>query len=392
MLKLLLTTVAICGHVALGTIVLNRLHATALPYWLLKLVDAVWAIWHLLTPVMWIIWMQHPSWVAAHRPGFGTLVVMHFASCIAAAVSLIPGWLHRALTRQTTALQLTGQTEVVDITRELGYVPAGSVLTRLLIRVPGNEVLHLHKNEKRLVVPRLHPALHGFSITHISDLHFTGQLQEDFYHEVVRQSNKLESDIITVTGDLIDKRKCMDWLGDILGQLRAKQGVYFVLGNHDVRVRDEFGIRNALTSVGLIDVGRRWVQQEVRDGHHIVLAGNELPWFIPAANMVDCPAHGQPDSPLRVLLAHSPDQLNWARAHGFDLMLAGHTHGGQIQLPILGPIFSPSRHGVRYCSGTFFEHPTLMHVSRGISGTRQMRYKASPEVTKLVLLNENMPA
>jgi uncharacterized protein len=63
-------------------------------------------------------------------------------------------------------------------------------------------------------------------------------------------------------------------------------------------------------------------------------------------------------------------------------MLAGHTHGGQIRLPVVGPVFSPSRFGVRYASGTFFRAPTLMHVSRGLSGTRPLRFNCRPELAQ----------
>jgi hypothetical protein len=66
-------------------------------------------------------------------------------------------------------------------------------------------------------------------------------------------------------------------------------------------------------------------------------------------------------------------------------MLAGHTHGGQIRLPVIGPMVSPSRFGVRYASGVFHEAPTLMHVSRGISGLDPIRINCLPEVTKIIL-------
>ena len=136
-----------------------------------------------------------------------------------------------------------------------------------------------------------------------------------------------------------------------------------------------------------MDLGRRWTQIEV-EGCPIVLAGNELPWFVPAADMSDCPASDGKSSPLRILLSHAPDQLPWARGNKIDLMLAGHTHGGQVQFPVVGPVLSPSRFGVRYASGTFYEQPTLMHVSRGISGTRHLRINAPPELTKLKLVRQ----
>ena len=72
-------------------------------------------------------------------------------------------------------------------------------------------------------------------------------------------------------------------------------------------------------------------------------------------------------------------------AHDVDLMLAGHLHGGQIRLPWIGPILSPSRQGVRYASGVFQSPPTTLHVSRGLSGELPIRLNCPPEVTELVL-------
>jgi predicted MPP superfamily phosphohydrolase len=67
-------------------------------------------------------------------------------------------------------------------------------------------------------------------------------------------------------------------------------------------------------------------------------------------------------------------------------MLAGHVHGGQIRLPLFGPIFVPSRYSRRYDCGTFDEPPTLLHVSRGLSGQHPLRYNCRPEVTKIILV------
>lgn len=386
-MKFLLAGIALSGHVALGTIIINRLHATALPRWAKKIIDIIWMFWHALIPMIWFAWVIDSSEFWGEWSAWKPLIFIHLVICAAAAVSLIPGWLKRSITRQTTEFQLSNHTSVVDMKKELGKRPTPSTISRLCSYVPLNEILHLHVNEKVIVLPRLDPKLDGLTITHFSDVHYTGQISEDFHHEVVRRANELGSDMIAVTGDLIDKRRCMSWLGDILGQLRAEHGVYFVLGNHDLRVKNEFGVRNALTTQGLTDLGRRWMQVEVRSCP-IVLAGNELPWFGPAADMSDCPKRDSNNSALRILLSHAPDQISWARTNHFDLMLAGHTHGGQVQFPVVGPVLSPSRYGVRYASGTFYEAPTMMHVSRGISGTRHLRINAPPELTKIVLKAE----
>ena len=117
-------------------------------------------------------------------------------------------------------------------------------------------------------------------------------------------------------------------------------------------------------------------------GTEVLIAGNEFPWF-PRPADADLAGLGQVS--YAILLSHSPDQLPWARAHGFHLMLAGHTHGGQIRFPIVGPVVCPSRFGVRYASGMFDEPPTLMHVSRGLSGVHPLRFNCPPEVTLLEL-------
>jgi predicted MPP superfamily phosphohydrolase len=85
------------------------------------------------------------------------------------------------------------------------------------------------------------------------------------------------------------------------------------------------------------------------------------------------------------LLAHSPDQLSWARRGDGDLMLAGHTHGGQIRLPLIGPVFSPTRDGVQFAAGLFHAPPTILNVSRGLSAELPLRMNCAPEIIHLTL-------
>jgi predicted MPP superfamily phosphohydrolase len=92
-----------------------------------------------------------------------------------------------------------------------------------------------------------------------------------------------------------------------------------------------------------------------------------------------------PEGVFRLCLSHTPDNIGWARQHQINLMLAGHNHGGQIRLPLVGSVIVPSRYGRRYDCGTFHEPPTLLHVSRGLAGKEPVRYNCRPEVAKLVL-------
>ncbi|HTN74835.1 MAG TPA: metallophosphoesterase, partial [Pirellulaceae bacterium] len=226
--------------------------------------------------------------------------------------------------------------------------------------------------------------LNGLAIVQLSDLHYTGQLTRDYYNYVIDRANELEGDLIVITGDIVDKVPCIDWISDTLGRLQAPHGVYFILGNHDKRVPDVELLRRTLMQAGLKDVGGRAMTLEI-NGVEVHLAGNELPWLpLRAAPEVFQP-HDRDHEVFRLLLSHTPDQYAWARERGYDLMLAGHCHGGQVRIPGIGPIVSPSRFGIRYASGLFYEAPTLLHVSRGISGTHPLRLWCQPELVKLVL-------
>ncbi len=110
-----------------------------------------------------------------------------------------------------------------------------------------------------------------------------------------------------------------------------------------------------------------------------------MPWLGPLPDLSTCPGGEGDDWPLRVLLAHTPDQWPWAVQNDFDLMLAGHTHGGQVCLPLVGPIFCPSNAGVEMASGVFYKLPTVIHVTRGVSGEFPLRWNCPPEVANLIL-------
>jgi predicted MPP superfamily phosphohydrolase len=249
--------------------------------------------------------------------------------------------------------------------------------------LPGNEVFHVAVNEKQLAIPRLSAAHEGLRIVHLSDLHMSGRIAKAYFEEVVAQVNVLEADLIAITGDIVERAPCIDWIPDTLGRLRASGGVYYVLGNHDKRV-DRKQLTQALTSAGLVYLGSRWQQVGVR-GVPLILAGNELPWFRPAADLGDCPPHTSDGLPLRVVLAHTPDQFAWAEARDVDLILAGHNHGGQVCLPLVGAILAPSLHGVRYAGGAYHRGNTVLHVSHGTSCLTPIRWNCPPEIAVLTL-------
>ena len=120
-----------------------------------------------------------------------------------------------------------------------------------------------------------------------------------------------------------------------------------------------------------------------------MIAGDETPWMGSAPQWPDRHPPDIATSPeLRILLSHTPDNLPRARTDGVHVMLSGHNHGGQVQLPLIGPVFSPSRYGCRYAGGAFWEPPTLLHVSRGLAGRHPLRWHCRPEITVLELVSE----
>jgi predicted MPP superfamily phosphohydrolase len=270
------------------------------------------------------------------------------------------------------------QAEVIDVAEQLGYRPEGTGREAFLTRLPGNETFQVEFVERTLCPPRLPRAWDGLTILHLSDLHFNGTPAEAFFRWVVERCNQWGPDLIALTGDIADSLDEQEWILPILSQLRSRVAGFAILGNHDFWYEPDL-IRTYVNEAGLTMLGNSWQQIKVR-GLPLVVVGHEGPWDRPAPNLSSCPT-----DPFRLCLSHTPDNIAWARRAGIDLMLSGHVHGGQIRLPGIGSLLVPSVYGRRYDCGTFAEGPTLLHVSRGLSGEHPLRYFCRPEVTLLRL-------
>ncbi len=308
--------------------------------------------------------MTSAFWLLPGMVGFGLLIL-----------STIRHWRYRP-----PAFETVLQSQVIDVTdrvpmREL----IGEGRARWLAMLPYNQQFQLEIVEKSYPFPRLPPAWDGLSIVHFSDVHFRGPVTRRYFEEVMAEAAALKGDLVFFTGDLMDHRQCLEWIPSTLGTLSAPLGCYFVLGNHDwyLPVTDE--MRQRLQSHGWKNTAGQ-ITELRRGDERLVIAGTERPWMGTAPDFTGIPAEA-----FRVVLSHGPDQIDWAEANHVDLMFAGHTHGGQIRLPILGPVYAPSRYSCRYASGVFYRPPTLMSVTRGISGREPIRYNCRPELTKVIL-------
>lgn len=379
---------ALLGHFGLGLTYANYVHNLRTTR---QRVALLTRLGQLLFLVIWGavgLYFQRHGFGILSRPS-GDAIPPALAAllllCVPVGMGPVSWSLYRRL-RPVRCMQLrsTARTSY-DLVERLGRHPITPGLLARLARLPGNQVFELDVAEKEIVLPRLPESLDGLSIAHLSDLHLHDDLLEQaFYDEVIDLTNELRADLVMVTGDLIDHVSCIEPVAKLLGRLEARHGVYVIFGNHDWLIGHCAELQRALEAAGLVYVGGRW-QRLAIDGEEVWLAGNEQPWIGPAAPLSDRPRRSSDGRPLSIALVHTPDQYPWARRGDFDLMLSGHTHGGQIAFPWLGPIFGAARTGVRYISGVFYEPPTVLHVSRGIAGDKPLRFNCPPEITKLTL-------
>lgn len=282
--------------------------------------------------------------------------------------------------------QISSESRVLDIAERLGYRPLGNGPYQILTRIPWNQFLKLEIYTIEFRLSQLPPEWDGLSIVHISDLHFLGTPDRPYFEQLFELAAGLPSDLVAFTGDLLDCEERIDWLDATFGKLKAPLGCYFILGNHDWYLQNTADVRTSLEGLGWHGVAGRCLEVE-HHGQRLQIGGSEVPWMgthpqFPTAT----------ERPFRILLSHTPDNYPWARSCSVDLMLSGHNHGGQVRLPLFGAIHTPSSFGTKYAGGTFWESPTLLHVSRGVAGRHPWRWNCLPELTRIVLRSEKSQA
>lgn len=237
-----------------------------------------------------------------------------------------------------------------------------------------------------IALPDLPNDLAGLRILQLSDIHLSPYLSESEFARVVDASNELRSHVAFVTGDLISLAgDPLDACLRQLARLRTNAGIYGCLGNHEIYA----GSEQYTTEQGA-KLGMRFLRNEataLRFGSASMnIAGwdyesiRRRPYYLQGAEKLIAPGT------LNVLLSHSPDVFPVARAKGFDLTLAGHTHGGQVTVEILHQSLNIARFATPYVYGLYRQERSAVYVTRGI-GTIGLpaRIGAPPEISVIRL-------
>ena len=385
-LGILLVIFAWLGHVVLWVAIVNRLHAYALPR---KLIDlATLASGLLLVLLVWpllLVTAQQLAIPTSYTLGMapGPLSTAYAWFCAAVAVGGMLGRLYLACHKELVGVVRDRKSHLLP----LPYGPHELLapgLPRLVGSLPGNQVLRPVVTELELAIPQLPVGFQGLRIAHLSDLHLSGRIGQGYLEAIDDATNQLAPDLVVVTGDIVERPQCLDWIAPSLGRVDPRAARLFVLGNHDRHVGPD-NVRQAMTAAGFLNLGGLSESIDLPHGTCIA-AGNETPWFGQAPSL---PWAGQEPldcNTFRLALIHTPDLFGWCAAQRFHLALAGHNHGGQVRLPLLGAILAPSRYGVRYASGAFRRQETVLHVSQGTSCLAPLRYNCPPELSLLVLV------
>jgi len=240
-------------------------------------------------------------------------------------------------------------------------------------------------NRYKIPIANLPSTFHGFTLAHLTDIHLGSFVSESFVERIVHMTNALKTDAIVCTGDYVlgnDTNEKIDRVWPILSKLKARYGVYSVLGNHDHHAnferslywleRSEQNIRHQCTPIK-------------KGKERIIIGGAGDLWYdrLEIDNTFACSDEGD----CRLLLSHNPDSIDTRFETPLSLVISGHTHGGQVVIPFLGPPVLPVKNK-KYSSGFITTSKVPLFISKGIGWSGlPVRFNCYPEIAVLELVN-----
>jgi hypothetical protein len=250
----------------------------------------------------------------------------------------------------------------------------------------------LEVNRIPLAVRGLPAAFGGLRVAHLTDFHCGDQIPTGYLEEALDRTRAEKPDVIALTGDFIDRGpRHVEKAAKLFRHLRAPLGVFAVLGNHDFSVHNARGVRRypgldravaeALGAEGVTVLRNRAVRFD-RDGGGLVVAGIDDLWSREsdphAALCEQCP-----ETP-RVVLAHNPQSVELFDTHRADIVLSGHTHGGQVDWPGLGRVLLGKK-AKRWAAGLYPHNGGHVYVNKGVGFGWRFRFGVRPELAVFTL-------
>ena len=252
----------------------------------------------------------------------------------------------------------------------------------------------------KITLQKLPAALEGFSIVQISDFHLGPDVKIEHVRHAVALANGMHPDLIALTGDYVSESA--DYIAPCAGELallQARYGVYAVLGNRD-QLTDADRVAYGLTQAGIV---------VLRDEARAISIGDIRLWLVGLDDTGYTAFNGHlpgrargplqekvailaellariPDTEPRLLLIHNPDLNELFQGMHLDLALCGHTHGGQVRLPLVGALFVPSLFGRKYADGLVQGPASPVYVNRGLGVVPPpVRLNCRPKITLMRL-------
>lgn len=342
-----------------------------------------WPLHLVVPPVVWVVNRRiamrlrattaRPAWLRVYT-------AFAFTSVFCGVVLLLAGVAWTVLRLGTLPVEVL-RSQVVDLG---GFAYRfDATVDALLLAVAGLFVGGYTVGQRRLTVTRLRvpvrdlpPALAGFRIVHLSDLHIGQHMSVAELAAHVERVNALAPDLVCITGDLVDRPDTCAVGFPVLAGLHARRGVIATLGNHDHAAGADT-VAAALRRLTPFTVLRNARADVSVDGARVVVLGLDdlgRDWArgVPEHPALEPLADALPSDAAILVLTHRPDCFPHAARRGADLVLAGHTHGGQLGLPALGRrVRNLAEFITVFDRGVFRDGDATLVVSRGLGFTGQ---------------------
>ena len=236
----------------------------------------------------------------------------------------------------------------------------------------------LKVKEYKVVNSKITDSYHGLKIIHLTDIHYGSTIYEKELNNIVDKVNEIQPDIVVMTGDLIDERLSYDKdiIINCLSKIEAKLGKFAVSGNHDIPLDDYNYI---IKESGFTSLDNKYELIYSKSNEPIIISGigygdedigiktEQFDKYISELKTDDI-------KPIySILLVHEPDTVDNLDLNKYDLILAGHSHAGQVRLPIIGKLYTPEG-AKKYYDEYYKINNTDLYISSGL-GTSLYRFR-----------------